>query len=41
MRLIHESTSERNIAQRQVGVKHVFGSQFDPTPDNEGVGRVP
>jgi hypothetical protein len=40
MRLVHESTSERNIAQGHVGLKHVLGGQFDATPDNEGVRRV-
>jgi hypothetical protein len=41
MRLVRESTSERNIAQGPVGLKHLLGSQFDATPDNEGVRRVP
>jgi hypothetical protein len=41
MRLIHKATSERNIGQRHIGLKHVLGSQFDATPDYEDVGGVP
>jgi hypothetical protein len=41
MRLIYESASQRNVAQRPIGLKHVLGSQFDATPDHKGVGGVP
>jgi hypothetical protein len=41
MRLIHKATSKRDVAQRHIGLKHVFGSQFDATPDHKGVGGVP
>jgi hypothetical protein len=41
MRLIYKSASQRNVAQRHIGLKHVLGSQFDATPDYEGVGGVP
>jgi hypothetical protein len=40
MRLIHKSTSKRNVAQRPMGLKHVLSSQFDATPDHKGVGGV-
>jgi len=38
MRLIDKSTSKRNVAQRQIGLKHVLSGQFDATPDDKGVG---
>jgi hypothetical protein len=41
MRLIHKSTSKRNVTQRHIGLQHVPSSQFDATPDYEGVGGVP
>jgi len=40
MRLIHKATAKRNVAQTHIGLKHVFGSQFDATPDHKGVGGV-
>ena len=40
MRLIHKSTSKRNVAQRHLGLKHVLGGQVDATADYEGVGGV-
>jgi hypothetical protein len=41
MRVIHKSTPKRDVAQRHIGLQHVFGSQFDATPDHKGMGRVP
>ncbi|SRR6266481_2978207 len=41
MRLIHKSTSKRNVAQRHIGLKHVLRSEFDATPDHKGVGGAP
>ena len=41
MRLIYKSTAKRNVAQWQIGLKHMLGSQFDATPDYKGVGGVP
>jgi hypothetical protein len=41
MRLVHKSTSKRNVAQRHLGLKHVLSSQFDATPDHKGVWGVP
>jgi hypothetical protein len=41
MRVIHKSTTKRDVAQRHIGLQHVFGSQFDATPDHKGMGRVP
>jgi hypothetical protein len=38
MRLIYESTSKRNVAQRHIGLKHALSSQFDATPDHKGMG---
>ena len=40
MRVIDKSGSKRNVAQRHIGIEHVLGSQFDATPDHEGVGGV-
>jgi predicted nucleic acid-binding Zn-ribbon protein len=40
MRLIHESTPQRNLAQGHIGLKHGCGSQFDATPDHEGMRGV-
>jgi hypothetical protein len=41
MRLIHKSTSKRNVAQRHIGLKHVLSGQFDATSDYKGVRGVP
>jgi hypothetical protein len=40
MRLIRKSACKRNIAQGHIGLKHVLGSQFDPTADDESVWGV-
>ena len=40
MRLIRKSASKRNIAQGHIGLQHILGSQFDPTPDHKSVGGV-
>jgi hypothetical protein len=41
MRVIHKTTTKRDVAQGHIGLQHVFGSQFDATPDHKGMGRVP
>jgi hypothetical protein len=41
MRLIHESTFKRNLAQGRISLKHVLRSQFDPTPHHKCVWGVP
>ena len=40
MRLIRKSASKRDIAQGHIGLQHILGSQFDPTPDHKSVGGV-
>jgi hypothetical protein len=41
MRLINKSASQRDVAQRGIRLKHVLSGQLDPSPDDEGMGRVP
>ena len=41
MRLIHKSTSKRNVAQGRMGRKHALGGQFHATSHQENVRRLP
>jgi hypothetical protein len=41
MRLIHESTLKRNLAQGRISLKHVLSSQFDATPHHKCMWGAP